>query len=268
MEQLTFLGTGHAMVTKCYNTCFTLRSEDDYFLVDAGGGNTILAQLEQAGIPLTNLRAAFISHNHTDHILGFPWIIRTIGQLMLQNKYTGNFTIYGHTHSIRALLAICKHVLQPSLLQLFHKRIQFDPIDHHVKRYPLGLALTFFNIGSTKELQFGFHAALKSGKTLTFLGDEPYREELKPFCTHVDYLLHEAFCLYAERDLFKPYEKHHATAKDACTNAQLLGAKNVILYHTEDNNLSSRQERYSAEGREVYDGTIWVPSDLDTIQIP
>lgn len=45
--ELIMLGTGNAMVTKCYNTCFALRNEEEYFLVDAGGGNGILSQLEK-----------------------------------------------------------------------------------------------------------------------------------------------------------------------------------------------------------------------------
>ena len=49
--ELIMLGTGNAMVTKCYNTCFALRNEEEYFLVDAGGGNGILSQLEKAQIP-------------------------------------------------------------------------------------------------------------------------------------------------------------------------------------------------------------------------
>ena len=36
--ELIMLGTGSALVTRCYNTCFALREKEDYFLVDAGGG--------------------------------------------------------------------------------------------------------------------------------------------------------------------------------------------------------------------------------------
>ena len=32
------LGTGNALVTKCYNTCYIFENENDYFMVDAGGG--------------------------------------------------------------------------------------------------------------------------------------------------------------------------------------------------------------------------------------
>ncbi len=45
--ELIMLGTGNAMVTKCYNTCFAIRNGAEYFLVDAGGGNGILVQLEK-----------------------------------------------------------------------------------------------------------------------------------------------------------------------------------------------------------------------------
>ena len=48
------------------------------------------------------------------------------------------------------------------------------------------------------------------------------------------WLLHEAFCLYAQADIHKPYEKHHSTVKDACQMAETLKVENLLLYHTED----------------------------------
>ena len=71
--ELVMLGTGNAAVTQCYNTCFALRHPNKTLLVDAGGGNGILIQLEKAGIPLTDIHAMFITHAHTDHILGAVW---------------------------------------------------------------------------------------------------------------------------------------------------------------------------------------------------
>ena len=51
---LTMLGTGNALVTECYNTCFILQENNQYFMVDGGGGNTILHQLKHAGIDWKN----------------------------------------------------------------------------------------------------------------------------------------------------------------------------------------------------------------------
>ena len=52
MKELILLGTGNAMVTKCFNTCFAIHLDDEYFLVDAGGGNGILSQLEKANVDM------------------------------------------------------------------------------------------------------------------------------------------------------------------------------------------------------------------------
>lgn len=37
--EILFLGTGHAISTRCYNTCYVLRQNERYLLVDGGGGN-------------------------------------------------------------------------------------------------------------------------------------------------------------------------------------------------------------------------------------
>lgn len=59
--KLTILGTGNAMVTKCYNTCFAIEQNDEYFLVDGGGGNQILSQLEKANIDWKKIKNIFVN---------------------------------------------------------------------------------------------------------------------------------------------------------------------------------------------------------------
>lgn len=71
--KLTMLGTGNAVVTECYNTCFVLEDEertqeDRYFLVDGGGGNGLLHQLKEAGISWKDIRVMFLTHRHLDHL--------------------------------------------------------------------------------------------------------------------------------------------------------------------------------------------------------
>ena len=103
MNKITMLGTGSAMVTKCYNTCFTISKDSEYFLVDCGGGNTILTNLEKSNIPINSIHNVFISHNHNDHILGAIWVIRAIANNMLKGIYEESFNIYCHEKSIEAL---------------------------------------------------------------------------------------------------------------------------------------------------------------------
>ena len=100
---ITMLGTGNAMVTECYNTCFVLRDGDKHLLVDGGGGNTLLAQLKHAGFDWMDMREIFVTHKHVDHIMGVVWMIRMICQHMKQGQYEGEATIYGHEEVIRIL---------------------------------------------------------------------------------------------------------------------------------------------------------------------
>ena len=66
--KLTILGTGNAMVTKCYNTCFAIENDGHYFLVDGGGGNTIMKQLKNADIDCREITDVFVTHKHIDHM--------------------------------------------------------------------------------------------------------------------------------------------------------------------------------------------------------
>ena len=67
MEKLHVLGTGYALATRVYNTCFAITNERGTLLVDAGGGNGILRQMEDAGIGFETVHDFFITHAHPDH---------------------------------------------------------------------------------------------------------------------------------------------------------------------------------------------------------
>lgn len=265
--ELIMLGTGNATVTKCYNTCFVLQDCHAGFLVDAGGGNGVLRQLEQAGIPLDDIHSMFVTHAHTDHILGVVWVIRMIAQKMLKGTYEGLFEIYTHDKCIQVLETCCRMMLPAKLTRLFGEQIMLREVRDGDTFTALGMTLQCFDIGSTKEKQFGFRAVLPGGTVLACLGDEPYNSRNKAQVEGADWLLCEAFCLYADREIFQPYEKHHSTAADAGKLAAQLGVKNLVLYHTEDTKLDHRKADYTAEAALSFRGPVYVPDDLEHIRI-
>ena len=222
--KLTMLGTGNAVVTNCYNTCFVLSDDGKYFLVDGGGGNGILSRMKDAGIDWHDIHDIFVTHKHMDHILGVMWVIRMITQAMKRDAYEGEVRIYGHK-------------------------------------------TTFFNIHSSKTKQHGFTMYLNRTDKLSCCGDEPYNDTERMYVQGSKWLLHEAFCLASDAEHYAPYEKHHSTVKDACTAAEKLHVENLILYHTEDSDMGTRKERYTAEGKRYYKGNLYVPDDLETIDI-
>lgn len=267
MEQLYVFGTGNAAVTHYYNTCFAIKDNDDFFMVDAGGGNGILRILEDMNIRYEQIHHIFVTHEHTDHILGIIWMVRFIATRMLNGSYTGDLNIYCHDQLTATIDTLCKLTLQGKMYKLIGDRIHLVPVTDGQTEQILDYQVTFFDIHSTKARQFGFTTTLKNGKRLTCAGDEPYNNLCKPYVEGSDWLLHEAFCLYQEREKFKPYEKHHSTVKDACELATELGIANLILWHTEDKSVGKRKELYLAEGKPYYNGNLFVPDDKEIIDL-
>ncbi|MDE6567199.1 MAG: MBL fold metallo-hydrolase [Lachnospiraceae bacterium] len=266
MLRLVMLGTGHAMVTKCYNTCFVLETDNGSIMVDAGGGNGILTQMEKAGLDWSDIQALFLTHAHTDHILGVIWVIRQINSLIQHQKHPGSFKIYGHSKNLDYIKYSCNFLLNDTLSDA----IQFIPICGETQMTECGIDFEVIDIHSTKKEQLGFRAVIRTDDqkcVMVCLGDEPCCAENEKYIKDADWLLSEAFCLKSEEHIFHPYTKHHSTAYDAGQIAERLGVGNLVLYHTEDSDLQNRAKKYTEEARQSFQGNIFVPDDLEVIRI-
>lgn len=280
MNQIMMLGTGNATVSQIYNTCFLLQTSSTLMLVDAGGGNGILAQLRKAGVQISDIHHLFVTHAHTDHVLGVIWVIRMVAQC---KGYEGLLHVYGNDKVMKVIKTIIDMILAKKQLAKVAERVVFHQLEDGDCFEVGDMKLECFDIQSTKEKQFGFRAELPvvsedsaasdnasednhaKPLVLACLGDEPYNEQNRRYIEGADWMMCEAFCLYADRDTFKPYEKCHSTALDAGKLAEELGVKNLILYHTEEKTLDNRKENYTREAAENFKGRIFVPDDLEVI---
>lgn len=268
--QITMLGTGNATVSQIYNTCFLLKTPSTLMLVDAGGGNGILSQLKKVNVQISDIHYLFVTHAHTDHVLGVIWVIRMVAQC---KGYEGLLHVYGNDKVMKVIKAIIDMILAKKQLAKVAERVVFHQLEDGDCFEVGDMKLECFDIQSTKEKQFGFRAELPSSDesdkplALVCLGDEPYNEQNRRYIVGADWMMCEAFCLYADRDTFKPYEKCHSTALDAGKLAEKLGVKNLILYHTEEKTLANRKENYTREAAENFKGRIFVPDDLEVIEL-
>ena len=268
MERIIVLGTGTASVTENFNTCFLLENKDnEYILVDTGGGNGILRQFKLANISLNSIHNIFISHKHIDHLFGLVWIYRFVDLSMQRGDYKGDLNIYCHDELAPIIRYMLTHLLRKSQLEYLDKRIFINVVENHQKVKVLNYELEFLDIVSKSDKQYGFKTTLNNGKTLAFLGDEPLDEKLYDDVKNIDYLLHESFCLETESDKYKPREKNHDTVKSASIKAENLGIKNLVLWHTQENLGTNRQKEYLKEAKENFSGKVYIPNDLDIIEL-
>ena len=98
-------------------------------------------------------------------------------------------------------------------------------------------------------------------------GDETLNPIMYDKVKGADYVMHEAFCLDSEENIFHAYEKNHSTAKSASEVMNKLDVKNLILYHTEESHGTERKKLYTKEGQDNFNGNIIVPDDLETINV-
>ena len=267
MRRLQWYKCGAAYI---YNTCFVLQTPSTLMLVDAGGGNGILSQLKKVNVQISDIHHLFVTHAHTDQVLGVIWVIRMVAQC---KGYEGLLHVYGNDKVMKVIKTIIDMILAKKQLAKVAERVVFHQLEDGDCFEVGDMKLECFDIQSTKEKQFGFRAELpssdESGKPLVLacLGDEPYNEQNRRYIVGADWMMCEAFCLYADRDTFKPYEKCHSTALDAGKLAEELGVKNLILYHTEEKTLANRKENYTREAAENFKGRIFVPDDLEVIEL-
>lgn len=278
MEKITMLGTGHAMTFKCYNTCFVYENENGKMLVDTGGGNQLLAQLQSAGINSQDIKAIFISHKHTDHLMGLFWLFRGPG--------TSGMEIYLHEDLMNVVLGVLK-LLYPDSFHSFTKNNSFITVKHGDEADILGRKFRFLDLNSPNVTQYGFVMTMEDGGKFAFHGDVPFEEGNRTELTGMKYLMHEAFNLESDKGFGmpgapggpppgpggpmspdgKPRKMGHSTVRQAASYAQSLKAENLILVHGSDNDLENRKSKYITEASLEYTGIIYAPNDLEVIEL-
>lgn len=268
MDTLIVLGTGAAGAIHYYNTCFLLDCPEGRLLVDGGGGNGILRQLQAADVPLGSLTDVFVSHEHIDHCLGVVWVIRFTSHLVAAGRRTSPLRIHCSEAMVRRLRTICELTLSPKQLAPIDREILFCPARDGETRTIAGHTATFIDTCSTKAEQYGFILESPDGQRIAFTGDEPCSPLIEPRLAGVDWLLHEAYCLEEQADVFQPRNIGHGTVRDAALLARRCGAKALVLWHTEDKaTVGTRKERFSAEASRHFSGGVHVPDDLERIAL-
>ena len=265
---ITMLGTGHAIVTQCYNTCFVLEHDDGRcLLVDGGGGSGIVTQMAAAHIPWARITQIFVTHKHIDHLLGVVWALRMISMEIARGTIASNVQVYANEEVTRLLSQMAADLLHERDLPLLGTRIVFETVASGEERELLGCPVTFFDVHAHDVSQLGFSLTYEPGKRLVCCGDVSLKERDYPQAQGATWLLHEAFCLSSSPAAAHAGMAGHSTVAEAAATAERVAARNLLLYHTEDRDLAHRRERYTAEAAAHFTGTVVVPNDLERIEL-
>lgn len=265
MEKIIVLGTGAGISINCYSTCFLLENNDKYLLVDTGSGNQILNQLKEKNIDIDKIHDIFISHKHIDHLLGIIPLIRYIMQQHRIKKYNGSLNIYCDSEVKEIIDTFISSTFHKAHEDLYKEIVIYNFCKDCKKFSIIGYDIEIIDLHSIECIQYGFKTILNSGKKIAFLGDVPCSEEIYDKIKCFDWILHEAFCLEREEPIYKAREKNHSIVRDVAENMEKMKTKNLILWHTIDNDVKNRKKLYVEEAKKFFDGNVFVPNDLEEI---
>lgn len=266
MNKIIMLGTGCGGTMDLYNTCFVIQNEKGNFLVDTGGSIEIVKRLKVKNINLIDIHNIFISHQHTDHILGLIWMFKKLGRAAINGQIKQKINIYCNNEVYGAIKCVASFVLQKKLTNAVYDVINFIILKDNDKYEINGISYNFFDICAKGDKQFGFECTINN-KRLIFLGDENMNLILSDRIRCADYVMHEAFCLDSEENIFRAYEKNHSTALSAGKTMQELNVKNLILYHTEDSHGKDKKRLYEEDAKKYFKGNVIVPDDMEEIDL-
>lgn len=265
---ITFLGTGHANATECFNSCFSIEKDNEIFLVDSGGGNGILKQLKASNINIEKIKTIFISHKHLDHILGVIWIIRILSKQYFKKQIIKPMYIYGNDEVIYTIKNLVDLFLPNDFKSIINKKIILEIVENNDEKVVLGRNIKFFDLHAKKVKQYGFSFEYNDGKKFCFIGDECLSSKCSNYIKNCDYLFADSYMCGKEADKYNPIKKHHhSTVKYISEIAEKMKIKNLILSHTIDNNLVNRKNEFTIDAKLYYNGNVIVPDDLDTIEL-
>lgn len=266
--KINILGTGDALTLKNYNTCFTLSEDNIHFLVDCGGGNGILKQLNNKNIKITDIKNIFVSHTHTDHIVGVIWIIRMLCREYYHTEFSETTKIYGNDSVINTINQMCNLLLPERFFKMIGDKILLIEVKDGDSGQILNKKVTFFDINAAKVKQFGFYMNLNENDRFTFLGDECCNQNTEKYVKNSKWVFADALLAGEEGEKVNPMKKHyHSTVKYISEIAERLNVENLILSHIRDLGGIDRKKFFTHEAKKWFSGNVFVPNDLEDFEI-
>jgi len=245
------------------------------YVVDCGDG--VATQLVRAGIPLTDLRAVFITHHHSDHNADYGNLLLLAWESGLRNRV--------QTWGPPPLQQMTRLFMQMNAVDIRARvedegRVPFEPLVQphdltrpgrfmkdanvsvacaRVEHPPLEIALAY---------RFDCH-----DRSIVISGDTKPSEALIELARGADILVHEALYVpgverlatrvpNADR-LKKSILNHHTSAEDAGRIAAAAGVKTLVLSHfVPADDPSITPQMWSDAARKHFNGDVIVGHDL------
>ena len=242
-------------------------------LFDAGRG--VIQRLAQSKVPLNSVDALFLTHLHSDHVVGIPDLYLTG---WVNGRRVVPFRVWGPrgtnemmTHIERAFDYDIRIRIYDDRVPPEGIRVEASDIQQGVVYEQNGVRVTAFDVDHPPiKPAFGYRIDYR-GRSVVISGDTRLSENLIQHAQAADVLIHEVVAPQSLRDANYDEERsriiiaHHTSPADAAKVFARVKPKLAIYSHIILPMASAKQ--ILEETRKVYHGNVEVGEDLMMIDI-
>lgn len=252
MAQVILLGTGAAWSgPDRENTFMLVRGETTNVLIDCGGSPT--QRLAHIGVSPAEVDHIILTHNHPDHIYGYP--------LLLLNAWMAGRKNPIHVYGLEGTVRSARKMLQALDFRLLPN---FTPIKYHTITLNSETALPAmgeFDISAAPTTHFVPTLALRitdraTGNAFAYTSDTSPDPNVVNIARDVPMLFHEATMLDESK-------QGHSSALEAGQEAEDAHVGKLILLHVPP---EVRPTKWRAAAKEHFHGKVVVAQDFDVYE--
>jgi ribonuclease Z len=239
--RVTLLGTGSPNpVMRRFGPGVLIQAGGQNLLIDCGRGVT--QRLLQAGLKLGVVDALFVTHLHSDHVVGIPdlWLTGWLEANYAQR--VGPFRVFGPAGSQNLMDGLVKAYdwdikarIADQKLDAANVRPEVAEIRQGVVYDKGGVKVTAFEVdhGELLKPAFGFRID-HGGRSVTISGDTRFNENLIKHASGTDLLIHQVAAVREElmaSPVFKAILDHHTKPEEAGVVFTRAKPKLAVYYH-------------------------------------
>ena len=261
--RVTLLGTGTPFPNaERFGSAILVEVPGKKLLFDCGRG--VVVRLEQAGVSPKDIDGLFLTHLHSDHVVGIPdlwltgWFLRRSKPLRVWGPQ-GTSNMAEH---LAQAFAFDIHIREAAPDPLPAKGVEIDAKEiEQGEIYNDGSARVsaFLVDHGTVNPAFGYRVD-SAGHSVVTSGDTKFCQNLVNFAKGADCLVHAAWSA-GWKDSTPPSQRSIASAEDAGRVLALVKPKLGVLYHYKD------EEELSDAVRKQYNGAFVIARDLMVINV-